>query len=108
MSHPHPARPWLTAGGLLFFAAFVILSSTASTRLDRIYYGAPPVAAALACFGGIAWLSGRDIARRNTFTWRGMTYQGPRVKTFGRTWMAFGAGYWLLAAIVLAMWWSAK
>lgn len=90
--------------GFVFFAAFVIGGALAPAQRDRIPYSALQLALALTCFGAVAWLAGKDIARRDAFTWRGITYRGARVKPFGRAWMAFGIGYWTLAIALLVMW----
>lgn len=90
--------------GLLFFAAFIIGGAMAPTQRDRIAYSALQMALALVCFGVVAWLAGREIAAGDSFTWRGITYRGPRVKPFGHAWMAFGVGYWALAIALVALW----
>lgn len=92
----------LLIAGLAFFALFVV-SAAGATRSDRITHGALPMAAALACFGGTAWLAGRDLAARDMVQWRGIKFVKPKVAPFGYAWMAFGACCWLLAAAVVAL-----
>ena len=93
--------------GLVFFAAFIVGGAMAPTQRDRIAYSALQMSLALVCFGATAWLAGRDILSRDTFTWRGITYRGPRLRPFGHAWMMFGVMYWLLAAGLVWLWLSA-
>jgi hypothetical protein len=94
--------------GLLFFAAFVAGGALAPTQRDRIAYSALQMSLALCCFGSVAWLTGRDILTRDAFTWRGITYRGPRLRPFGHAWMMFGVMYWVLAVALVWMWVSAR
>lgn len=107
MTNDKRVRRRILIAGFVFFAAFVIGGAFAPTQRDRIAYSALQMAGAMACFGAVAWLAGRDVVARDAFTWRGITYRGPRVKPFGRAWMAFGVGYWTLAIALILMWWRA-
>ncbi len=76
-------RP-LSIVGLVFLVAFIAGSGGAGGTYYRIVFGALPLALALSCFGGVAYLSGSD-ARRHA-------------------WIVSGIACWLLAAGVLAIW----
>jgi hypothetical protein len=77
-------RRQLLIVGLVLFAGFIAGAGGAYPRYNRIVYGALPLALALICFGGVAYLYGSDVHRR--------------------AWIGSGIGCWLIAAGVLAIW----
>ena len=108
MNNDKRLRRRILMAGLALFVLFIIGGAMAPTQRERIAYSALQMALALACFGAVAWLAGRDILSRDTFTWRGITYRGPRLRPFGHAWMMFGVMYWLLASALVWIWVSAR
>jgi hypothetical protein len=59
--------------GLLLVAAFVVGAGGAYPRYNRIVFGAPPLALALACFCGVALLRARDGRGDSWWRWAGIS-----------------------------------
>src|SRR5688500_13966823 len=71
--------------GLVLLAACVVGAGGAYPRYNRIVFGAPPLALALVCFFGAAWLRERD-------------------GRFDRRWRLAGIFCLVLAGAVAAVW----
>ncbi len=94
----------LTWLAIALFVAFVLASSSASNRHERVLYGAGFMGVSLMCAGGVWWLHGKEVIRSRTFVWRLRRYTGPDAVRFGYAMLAGGIAFGLLGMWVLGIW----
>ena len=98
------ARSRFTWMAVALFVAFVVGGSGASSRHERVLYGALPLGLALLCFGRVWWLYGVEVVSRQTFVWLFRRYTGRQAVRFGYGMKAGGVAFALLGAWTLAIW----